>query len=381
MISCEFFYNLLVKGGVSFYTGVPDSSLKDFCAYVMDNAPEDRHIIAANEGGAIALACGHFLATRQPALVYMQNSGQGNAINPLISLADPDVYGIPLLMLIGWRGQPGTKDEPQHVKQGKITLSLLEAVGIPYRLLPQEEQPAALCVQDAFSLLNTTQTPVAIVARKGTFETYQLPGRGGDVLQMSREEALQLVLENLASSDVIVSTTGKLSRELYEFRDHFRQGHSRDFLTVGSMGHSSQIALGIALAKPHRQVFCFDGDGAVIMHMGALAIVGSRKPQNFKHILFNNAAHDSVGGQPTAGFDVSFPDIARACGYKWVATANTPSETRANIARMIAADGPALLEIKVRKGARPDLGRPKTTPIENKTAFMEFLAHPCSRNI
>jgi len=374
MINCKLFYDSLIANGISFFTGVPDSLLQDFCAYVMDHTPEEKHVIAANEGGAIALACGHFLATRAPALVYMQNSGQGNALNPLASLADPDVYGIPLLMLIGWRGEPGRKDEPQHVKQGKITLTLLETLGIPYKVLPDKEEAAKDCMDEVFQLLNDASAPVAIVVRKGVFEPYKLQLRESSPFKMSREEALKIVVENLAALDVVVSTTGKISRELYECRDKLGQDHSKDFLTVGSMGHSSQIALGIALAKPHRQIFCFDGDGAAIMHMGALAIVGSRKPRNFKHVLFNNAAHDSVGGQPTAGFAVSLPDIARWCGYKWVASAQTLSETRRRVRQMSAAEGSAFLEIKIRKGARPDLGRPKTTPIENKTSFMEFLA-------
>ena len=374
MINCKFFYDSLTANGVSFFTGVPDSLLQDFCAYVMDHTPDSRHVIAANEGGAIALACGHFLAARTPALVYMQNSGQGNALNPLASLADPDVYGIPLLMLIGWRGEPGKKDEPQHVKQGKITLTLLETLGIPYKVLPDEKEAAKDCMDEVFKLLNAASAPVAIVVRKGVFEPYELRLRESSPFKMSREEALKIVVENLAPLDVVVSTTGKISRELYECRDTLGQDHSKDFLTVGSMGHSSQIALGIALANPGRQVFCLDGDGAAIMHMGALAIVGSKRPLNYRHILFNNGAHDSVGGQPTAGFAISFPDIARSCGYKWVASAQSPSQTRQRIREMSVAEGPALLEIRVRRGARSDLGRPKTTPVENKKSFMKFIA-------
>jgi len=374
MVNCKFFYNLLTRHGIDFFTGVPDTLLKDFCAYIVENAAGKKHIIAANEGGAIALACGHYLATGHPALVYMQNSGQGNAINPLVSLADQDVYSIPLLMLIGWRGEPGKKDEPQHLKQGKITLSLLDTLNIRYRVLSDTNKGAEKCIEKVFELLKETNAPVALIVKKGTFEGYELKEQNNYPLELTREEAIKLIVDRLGPSDVVISTTGKASRELYEYRDQLDDDHSRDFLTVGSMGHASQIALGIALRKPARQVFCLDGDGAAIMHMGAIAITGSQEASNFKHIIINNSAHESVGGQPTVGFKISLANIAKECGYQMTMHAETHEQVCEAMELLKSADGPALLEIRVRRGARADLGRPKTPPKENKIKFMEFLS-------
>ena len=374
MIDCGFFYNTLVKSGIDFFSGVPDSLLKSFCAYVTDNAGSNNHLIAANEGGAIALACGHYLATGRPGLLYMQNSGQGNAANPLISLADPDVYSIPMLLLIGWRGEPGEKDEPQHIKQGKITLSFLDTLDVPYMILPDTDNEAVECIEQIFKTMEESSSPVALIAKKGTFASYQTKECVSCSTKFTREEVIKEIVKNLDESDVIVSTTGKASRELYEYRDSIDGDHSKDFLTVGSMGHASQIALGIALEKSERQVFVLDGDGAAIMHMGSMAIIGSQAPPNFKHIILNNGCHESVGGQPTAGFSISFTDIAKACGYKIALQAENLTEISQKMKILKSSDGPALLEIKVRKGARADLGRPKTSPKENKAAFMRFLA-------
>lgn len=371
MINCKNFYDSLIRKGVDFFIGVPDSSLKSFSAYVMDNSKN--HIITANEGGAIALATGYYLATKKFGLVYMQNSGEGNAVNPLVSLADPDVYSIPMLLLIGWRGEPGKKDEPQHVKQGKITLSLLDTLGIPYEILSDSIEDVERSLTKAVDHMSNKNSPYALVARKEIFEDYKLQNKIGTSYELSREDAVKLVVSELDSKDIVVSTTGKTSRELFEYREELNQGHSRDFLTVGSMGHSSHIALGIARSKINRQVYCFDGDGAVIMHMGSLAIIGSQSPKNFKHIIFNNGAHDSVGGQPTVGFEIDFPLIAKACGYKLTLKAETMEKVKEKMSLLKSSEGPGLLEIRVKKGARKDLGRPTTTPIQNKEAFMGFL--------
>jgi len=359
--------------GIRFFTGVPDSLLRDFCAFAIDQA-EDNHVLAANEGGAVALASGHYLATSQPALVYMQNSGQGNATNPLTSLADPAIYSIPMLLLIGWRGEPGTKDEPQHVKQGEITLELLNVLGIPYRVLPSIEAPAKECIYEVIGWTEKNATPSALVVRKGTFVSHKMRSVNASGIGVARERAIHLVAQALDPSDVVVSTTGKISRELYEYRDYSGSEHCTDFLTVGSMGHASQIAMGVAMAKPKRQVYCFDGDGSVIMHMGSLAILGRSRVTNFKHVIFNNGAHDSVGGQPTVGFDISFTEIALACGYKSALVANSENDIVKKVDALHAAEGPALLEVRVDKGARPDLGRPRTSPQENKIAFMKYLS-------
>ena len=372
MLSPHDFHNLCTKHDIDFFTGVPDSLLKDFCAYITDHVPENQHVIAANEGGAVALAVGHYLATGRYGLVYMQNSGQGNAVNPLTSLADPDVYSIPMILLIGWRGEPGIKDEPQHVKQGKITLNILDTLDIPYRLLPENIEEATQCMEELKTEMFANKRPVALVVKKGTFD-YKLKKTVQDISTFSRENAIQIIAEALGTNDIVVSTTGMISRELYEYREAVDGNHSLDFLTVGSMGHASQIAMGIALAKPDRQVICLDGDGAAIMHMGTLAIIGSRKMENFKHIIINNAAHDSVGGQPTVGGETAFAKIADACGYKVTWVVKTKEELKQRLPQLCSSQGPSLLEVQVGKGARKDLGRPKTTPSENKIIFMKHL--------
>lgn len=369
MIEVKNAYDALVASGIDLFTGVPDSLLKNFCAYVTDTAPRHKHIIAANEGNAVGIAAGHYLATGKPALVYMQNSGLGNTVNPLLSLADEKVYSIPMVLMIGWRGEPGVHDEPQHVKQGEVTLALLDAMQIPYVILDDESQ-----LGQQVKLAIEQRKPTAIVIRKGTFGKYQLRNASTNDSPLCREEALKLVIDHLHADDVIVSTTGKLSRELFEYREALQQGHGHDFLTVGSMGHSSSIALGIALEKPNRRVFCFDGDGAFIMHTGALGIVASMQPRNFFHILFNNGAHESVGGQPTIGFDINATGIAKASGYRHTLTATSKEEIVAALQQLEQLEGPVLLELRVGINSRDDLGRPTTTPIENKEAFMDFLS-------
>ena len=373
MLRCQDFVAWLEELGVDFYAGVPDSLLKPLCFYLADHAGE-RHVVTANEGGAVALACGYHLATGKVPLVYLQNSGQGNTINPLLSLADPGVYGIPMLLLIGWRGEPGTEDEPQHIKQGKVTASLLEAMDLPYRVLAPEPEAARQCVDELLAIAAAEGRPVALMVRKGTFEPYEPTGQAGGDFEMTREQAIGAVVASLSETDAIVATTGHISRELYEYRDRTGQGHQREFLTVGSMGHASQIAMGIALAKPNRQVFCLDGDGAMLMHMGSAAIVGAAGVVNFKHVMLNNGVHDSVGGMASAGLSVSFTEIARACGYTEAWRVERRDELDEKTVQLRAAQGPAMLEIMVRKGARADLGRPKTSPIENKAAFTKFLS-------
>lgn len=373
MIKCEEFYNLLIKNGINFFCGVPDSLLKYPIAYISDHAMENKNIITANEGNAIALVAGYHLATGRIGMVYMQNSGEGNAINPLASLTDKKVYSIPLLLLIGWRGEPGEKDEPQHIKQGEITKSLLDILGIHFSIIPESIEETTYIIKKALKYMKKQNLAYAILARKGIFELYNSIKRSEKSNNLSREESMRLIIDQLSSQDIIISTTGKLSRELFEYREELKQNHDRDFLTVGSMGHCSQIALGIAISKPTRNVYCFDGDGAVIMHMGSLAIIGSQKPENFKHIIFNNGVHDSVGGQLTAGLQIDIPLIAKACGYNSVFEAETKEEITKKINLLKTVKGPSLLEVRIRKGARHNLGRPTISPKENKKAFMDFI--------
>lgn len=372
MITPQFFIEKLQKEGVEFYAGVPDSLLKNVCAYITDHFDERHNIIAANEGGAVALAAGYHLATGKVGCVYMQNSGEGNAVNPLASLTDREVYHIPLLLLIGWRGRPGVHDEPQHVKQGKVTTGLLNVMGINYEVLSKEEDKAAVQIDKAMRSIRETGEAYALVVEKDTFDSYTLQNDKKSEYVMSREEAIQTVAANIPDNAVIVSTTGMISRELFEYRTAMNQGHERDFLTVGSMGHASQIALGIALQHPERKVYCFDGDGACIMHMGNMAIVGSKHPENYVHVIFNNGAHDSVGGQPTVGHEIDLVEIARAMHYDEAVRVVTSEQLKEALGNGLTG-GTKLIEVRVKKGNRKDLGRPTTTPIQNKEALMEFL--------
>ncbi len=373
MIRPEFFIEKLREKGIDCFAGVPDSLLKNICAYITDHFDAQHNIIAANEGAAVGLAAGHYLATGQPACVYMQNSGEGNIINPLASLTDQEVYNIPVLLLIDWRGRPGVHDEPQHVKQGKVTTGLLNVMGVNYEVLSKEEDKAAKQIEKAAKALANKEV-FALVIEKDTFDNYQLSTVNSQLeLTLSREEAIRTVAAALGEKDCIVSTTGMISRELFEYRAAMNQGHERDFLTVGSMGHASQIALGIALAKPDRRVWCFDGDGATIMHMGNMAIVGTQAPKNYIHVIFNNGAHDSVGGQPTVGLQIDLPQLATAMKYKTVLHASTKEDLEIALQQLQTAELPALLQICVQKGNRADLGRPTTTPQQNKQAFMNFL--------
>ncbi len=377
MISPKFFVESLAGLDMDFFAGVPDSLLKSLCAYITEHVCPENHIIAANEGNAVGLAVGYHLATGKIPVVYMQNSGEGNVVNPLLSLADKEVYHIPLLLLVGWRGEPGVKDEPQHVKQGKVTVSLLETLGIEHAILSQDRGEAFEQLQKAVRYMHETWEPFALIIRKGIFEDYTLGEQPGTELTLSREKAIQLVAASMDREAVVVSTTGMISRELFEFREASAEGHHRDFLTVGSMGHASQIALGIALQQKGRKVYCFDGDGAVLMHMGGLGVIGSLAPGNFVHVVFNNGAHDSVGGQPTVGFSVSFPTIAEGCSYRMVISVSDEGALCQALEEIKDMEGPLLLEIAVKKGSRKDLGRPTTTPIQNKEAFMNFLREKC----
>lgn len=372
MIAPKDFIETLRTGGVEFFAGVPDSLLKNLCAYITDTIRRENNIIAANEGNAVGLAAGYHLATGKTGCVYMQNSGEGNIVNPLLSLMDADVYKMPMLLIIGWRGEPGVHDEPQHVKQGKVTLSLLETMGVPYAVLDNnwQEQVAA-----ALQTIQATHTAYALVVRKGTFDEYQLQNQENQDWALAREEAIQIVVDKLREEDIVVSTTGMISRELFEYREAKGQDHAHDFLTVGSMGHASQIALGIALQKPDRRVIVFDGDGALLMHMGGLAIIGDYNPKNLVHIVFNNGAHDSVGGQPTVGQKIDVEAIAKAVGYKEVVSVDSQSAliNAMNHVNNAAIGGVSLINVNVRKGNRKDLGRPTTTPQQNKEALMKEL--------
>jgi phosphonopyruvate decarboxylase len=369
----DVFYKQLSERGFDFFTGVPDSLLKDFCGYIADTHPTDKHIIAANEGTAVSIAAGYHMATRKFPLVYLQNSGIGNTINPLLSLVHPKVYKIPMLLLIGWRGEPGHKDEPQHTVQGKVMNSLLTDVGISYEVLPDYEEGAAAALDLALFHMKNRGSPYAFLVRRQCFVKYDIKKSVNSDFPLSREQAIEHLVDKIGKYDVVVGTTGFPSRELYEMRIKKNMSIQQDFYCVGSMGHASSIAMGIAVAKPSKKVFCFDGDGAFLMHMGAAAQIGARNVKNFRHILLNNGSHDSVGGQPTIGFYVNFAKVAEACGYKYVACVSTKEEIDSAFEAMEKVDGAAFIEIKLRRKTRKDLGRPKSEPKDNKELFMQFL--------
>ncbi len=361
--------------GIDFFTGVPDSQLKGLCDTLYATlGVKEKHIVAANEGNAIGLCAGHFLATGRPALCYMQNSGLGNAVNPLASLMDAQVYGMPCLLVIGWRGEPGVHDEPQHVKQGQVTLSQLDLLDVPYMVLDKAmsdaDFDAAFASIRAHLAANRT---AAIVVKKGGLTSSAKPVYGNRHT-MTREEAVGVIARLAGSRDAFVSTTGKLSRELFELREAAGQGHARDFLTVGSMGHASMIALGIAMEKPDRRIWCLDGDGAALMHLGAMAVIGQRQPRNLVHVVINNGAHETVGGMPVCEGGLDLCAMAMAAGYRSVCRANSP-ETLLDAADVAMTAGElAFIEVMCAVGARDDLGRPTTTPQENRDALMGFLA-------
>lgn len=369
MIEPKLMFEALKYEGVELFTGVPDSLLKHFCAYVDDNAAAGEHIITANEGNAVALAAGYHMTTGKVAAVYMQNSGLGNTVNPLTSLTDPEVYKIPLLMIIGWRGEPGVKDEPQHVKQGRITAEQLNLLGVPYEVLGADSDYEAI-VKRLMSTAASTQAPVALLVQKNAFASYKTQRKPDSPSSLKREDALAALLV-LTGEDLVVSTTGKTSREVFELR--VKRGEAqRDFLTVGGMGHTSSIALGAALGNPSKRVICIDGDGSALMHLGAIPIIGDVKPKNLVHVLLNNAAHESVGGQPTVGGRFDFKALAEASGYSAYDVATTAEEIGQAWCRLQGTPGPVLLEVKITTGSRDDLGRPTSTAEENKRAFMAF---------
>jgi len=371
------FHALLQSNGTTFYAGVPDSLLKDVCAFITDNVSKQNHVIAANEGTALATAVGHYLATGRIPCVYLQNSGLGNTVNPLLSLCAQKVYSVPVLMMIGWRGEPGKKDEPQHLLQGALTPGLLKEMGIKYEILPDNAEGAFEVLKYAYEEMEREKAPFALLVKKQTFDQYAMKDEkentfSGDGM-LHREEILERIIETFPD-EPLVTTTGFTSREMFELRVSKNQTHEQDFLTVGSMGHCSSIALGIAYAKPQQQVLCVDGDGAAIMHMGAFTSAGTSGLKNFKHVLINNAVHDSVGGQPTGAQHLDFVSIASACGYRGSRAASTKEEIDNALTLLRSEEGPQFLEIKALPGARADLGRPTTTTQENKVAFMGLLS-------
>ena len=364
-----------VSAGIDCFAGVPDSYLKGLCdeLYARFGTDSPSHIVAHNEGGAVGFCAGHYIASGRPALCYMQNSGLGNAVNPLTSLTDAKVYGIPVLLVIGWRGEPGVKDEPQHAMQGRITLQQLDLLDIPYRILSPETPVDAFRFDFSFLLsVLSERRPAALVVRKGSLSASARPSYG-NANCLTREHAAEIILAHIPEDDLIVSTTGKLSREIFEIRERCGQPHSRDFLTVGSMGHASMIALGMAEKLPSRRVWCLDGDGAVMMHLGGLPLIGRRAPANLVHVVINNGAHETVGGMPVCSGALNLRSFAESAGYPVVLSADSASALNDMLRELPASVGPVFLEILCACGARSDLGRPTVAPRDNLNDMMEFI--------
>lgn len=360
--------------GADFYTGVPDSQLKALCNYLMGTYGIDpkHHVIAANEGNCTALAAGYHLATNKVPVVYMQNSGEGNIINPVASLLNDKVYAIPVVFIVGWRGEPGIHDEPQHIYQGEVTVKLLEDMDIKQFIITKDttDDEVASAMQEFRDILATGKD-VAFVIGKGALSTDVTVEYKNDN-KMVREEIIRHIVK-VSGEDPIVSTTGKASRELFETRVANKQSHKYDFLTVGSMGHSSSIALGVAINKPNAKIWCIDGDGAVLMHMGSMAVLGANSPKNMVHIVINNGAHETVGGMPTVASKIDLVGVAKACGYPYAVCVDTFEALDRELEAAKERDEFSLIEVKCSIGAREDLGRPTTTAIENKERFMEYI--------
>jgi phosphonopyruvate decarboxylase len=370
----EKFLNILNdKLQLNFFAGVPDSQLGSLCNYLINTYGIcNKHIIAANEGNAAAIATGYHLSTGNVPCVYLQNSGLGNIINPVASLLNDNLYGIPCVFIVGWRGEPNVKDEPQHVFQGQITLKLLEDLNIEYIVIDKDttEESLVTTVKNFSDVLKAGKSVAFVIKKDGL--SYEGKSKYKNDNLLKREEIIETIV-NKYKDDLFVSTTGKTSRELFEIREKQNQAHTNDFLTVGSMGHSSSIALGIALNTPNKRVWCIDGDGAVLMHLGSMPVIASQSPKNYVHVVINNSSHESVGGQPTVAKDIDFVKIALACGYKYAYSIEKLEQLNNILDEIEKKEGTTFLEIKSAIGSRSDLGRPTTTPIENKNAFMKYI--------
>lgn len=350
MLDQKFVFQGLAKYGITFYTGVPDSFLNGFCDYALINFPE-RNMIAANEGNAIAIAAGHYFASREIPLVYMQNSGMGNAVNPLVSLVDRNLYAVPMILLIGWRGQPGIGDHPQHELQGEITLNMLDMMHIPYAILKDDETEFMAILAKAAAYCRQVRQPYGLVAPKGVMAAAEKRNIRDNVYPMSREEAMEIILDHMPEDTIYAATTGRATRELFFLREKRKETKDHDFLNVGSMGHASSVALGIALERIDRNIVVLDGDSAAMMHMGAMTMVSKLNVPNYMHVVLNNGAHESVGGQPSCGYKIDFTKIAEACGYVTVKHPVTTNEELVEAVNILKDCGCAsFIDCRIHKG-------------------------------
>lgn len=371
MIAAERLYQFLQEKEISFYSGVPDSLLKHFLQYIQDHAPAGKHVITANEGLAVALASGYYFSTGKLPLVYLQNSGLGNLINPLTSLADKEMYAVPMLLMIGWRGRPGTKDEPQHVKMGRITQSLLDVLEVPCYLLSDDESTCFAAIQKAIEKAIAIEQPVALLVPEEIFEMYKgAPSKNNYTL--IREEVIQKIIARLKGDEIVVCTTGKSGREFYEQNILAQSRVDSYLLSVGGMGHANHIALGLQYGSD-RKTIMIDGDGAVLMHMGSLPVIGQYAKADFIHIVINNGSHESVGGQPTVAFNADWQAIAGACGYTHVTCIDNEEKLEQWMSNGLHMGGVQFVEIRTNTFSRPDLGRPKGQPVEWKEQLVKAI--------
>jgi phosphonopyruvate decarboxylase len=367
MIAPADFSKKLNELGFDTAVGVPDSTFKGLISY-FSSQDIFKHVIAANECEAMGIAAGYYLAQQKPALVYMQNSGFCKTLNPYTSMLSTDVYGIPALLLVGWRGEPGKKDEPQHKMMGRIMTDLFQVMELDYTILEESQWEHQL--EMAHGCLSRHDRPYIIAIKPDLFDDFKIPGKDENLALPTREEALNIIVENTSPQVVFISTTGKTSRELFEIRAQRSQPHGTDFYTVGSMGCTSAIAFGVALADSQKKVFILDGDGAALMQLGTMATIGHYKNPRLKHIILDNQAHESTGGQPTVSGSVDFMQIGRACGYEYVAGVDNETDLKQTLQHLETNNQLSLVVVKIKKGSRPNLGRPTTTPKENRDAFI-----------
>jgi phosphonopyruvate decarboxylase len=366
MIQPFHFLQQLTQAGISFFTGVPDSLLKGLITAI-ERSEKETHFIAANEGAALGLAAGYHLATGGLPVVYLQNSGLGNLINPLTSLTDKAMYGIPALLIVGWRGEPGVEDEPQHKVMGEITPSLLHQLHVPFIVIKKgDDHEWRESLVEAIEVCQKEKRPVALLVESGVFPEDEL-GINNEY-ELTAAEVVEAVYNKLKPDDIVICTTGKIGRTFYQLNSE-QNKISRYFLSVGSMGHALSIATGLALYRRER-VFVLDGDGALLMHMGALTLPATLRLNNLHYILINNGAHQSVGAQPTLGFQVDFAAIAKGCGFQAPLTVHRKESLLSSMERL---QDTYFLEVRVNTQTGESLPRPSTTPKEAKEAFMTAL--------
>jgi len=374
MISCEEFFKILNEHNLTFFTGIPDSTFKDLMKFLTDNQCENfENVIACNECEAIAIAAGYYLATNKIGVVYMQNSGFGKTINPLTSLCDPEIYSIPILLMIGWRGEPNKKDAPQHKKMGKITLPLLETLQIPYAILEPNAQKIEKEFNKALQYFDKKKGPFALIFRRNFFQNYEMKRVISNKYSLTTKEVIHLILNSLSKDEIIISNTGYISRLLFEYRESNEKDHYKSFYNIGSMGCASSIGFSIALQKPQKRIIVFDGDGAAIMQMGAFSTIGKYSPTNFVHIIIDNEAHESTGSQPTNSSIIKFEDLAIASNYRWSIKIETKEQLLDSLDNIKNRDGPILILIKTKLHSALNLKRPDKLPKEYKEEFMKYL--------